>query len=204
MFDSPFCNGDVTDVLQPGVNMPEPQQTESFPGGIQGERPGYFAVSGASLYTVLHQLEKPVARILLVGPFTLERHTSYRAWVQWARYLATKGIEVLRYDYRGVGESTGRFEDMTFESWADDVQCLSAWLRKRGEDVPLVLHGLEMGAVLAGRAFDAGVADALLLWSAPANANQVLRSTLQRWIGPQQLLKSPEERKPPSHYYRLL
>ena len=63
---------------------------------------------------------------------------------------------------------------------------------------------LEMGGVLAGRAFDAGVADALLLWSAPANANQVLRSTLQRWIGPQQLLKSPEERRPPSHYFRLL
>ena len=71
--------------------MPELQQTESFPGGIQGERPGYFAVCGASLYTVLHQVEKPVARILLVGPFTLERHTSYRAWVQWARYLASQG-----------------------------------------------------------------------------------------------------------------
>jgi hypothetical protein len=184
--------------------MPEPQQTERFPAGILGERPGYFAVCGASLYTVMHPVENPVARILLVGPFTLERHTSYRAWVQWARYLAAKGVEVLRYDYRGIGESTGRFEDMTFESWADDVQCLSAWLRKRGEDVPLVLHGLEMGGVLAGRAFDAGVADALLLWSAPANANQVLRSTLQRWIGPQQLLKSPEERRSPSHYFRLL
>jgi len=114
-------------------------------------------------------------------------------------FLAAKGIEVLRYDYRGVGEQyPGRFEDMTFESWADDVQCLSAWLRKRGEDVPLVLHGLEMGGVLAGRAFDGrSVADALLLLvSACPNANQVLRSTLQRWIGPQQLLKSPRNAGP--------
>ena len=116
--------------------MPQLQQTDRFPTGILGERPGYFAVCGASLYTVLHPVENPVARILLVGPFTLERHTSYRAWTQWARFLAAQGIEVLRYDYRGIGESTGRFEDMTFESWADDVQCLSAWLRKRGRMYP--------------------------------------------------------------------
>jgi pimeloyl-ACP methyl ester carboxylesterase len=118
--------------------------------------------------------------------------------------LAAKGIEVLRYDYRGVGESTGVFEDMTFESWIDDVQHLSAWLRKRGEDVPLILHGLELGGLLAARTFHNGEADALILWSAPANANKVLRSTLQRWIGPQQLLKLEDERRPPSHYFRLL
>jgi hypothetical protein len=43
-----------------------------------------------------------------------------------------------------------------------------------------------------------------VLWSAPVNANKVLRSTLQRWIGPQQLLKREEDRRPPSHYFRLL
>ena len=52
------------------------------------------------LYTVLHEVQDPRARVPLVGPFTLERHTSYRAWVQWARYLAARRIEVLRYDLR--------------------------------------------------------------------------------------------------------
>jgi pimeloyl-ACP methyl ester carboxylesterase len=179
-------------------------QIQSCPYSILDERAGYFPVSGAHLYTVLHEVENPVARVLLVGPFASERHTSYRTWVQWARYLAAKGIEVLRYDYRGVGESTGSFEDMTFESWIDDVQHLSAWLRKRGEDVPLILHGLELGGLLAARTFHNGEADALILWSAPANANSLLRSTLQRWIGPQQLLKREDERRPPSHYFRLL
>jgi pimeloyl-ACP methyl ester carboxylesterase len=111
---------------------------------------------------------------------------------------------VLRFDYRGVGESTGEFRDMSFRSWVDDIERLSAWLRKRDGDAPLILHGLEMGGLLAGKAFHNGEADALVLWSAPVNANKVLRSTLQRWIGPQQLLKPEEDRRPSSHYFRLL
>jgi pimeloyl-ACP methyl ester carboxylesterase len=174
------------------------------PSSVLAESAGYFEVPGAHLYTVLHRVEEPVARLLLVGPFASERHTAYLPWVRWARYLASKRIEVLRYDYRGVGESTGLFKDMTCESWMDDVQHLTAWLRDRRDNVPLILHGLEMGGILAARAFQDGGSDALILWSAPANANKVLRSTLQRWIGPQQLLKSEDERRPPSHYFRLL
>jgi hypothetical protein len=168
------------------------------------ERPGYFPVSGGHLYTVLHEVAQPVARVLLVGPSASERHLSYRPWVQWARYLAARNIEVLRYDYRGVGESTGVFEEMTFDHWTDDVASLATWLKDRGREVPLVLHGLELGGLLAARAFDGGQGDALLLWSAAANANKMLRSALLRWIGPQQMMKPVSERTPPSYYFQLL
>jgi pimeloyl-ACP methyl ester carboxylesterase len=180
------------------------KQTAVYSNSILAERPGYFPVDDESLYTVLHEVHNPIARVLLVGPFASERHTSYRSWVQWARYLTAKNVEVLRYDYRGVGESTGLFEDMTLDLWMDDVHRLSGWFGKRGKDIPLILHGLELGALLAARTFDHGEADALILWAAPDNANQVLRSTLQRWIGPQQLLKRPEERRSPSQYFRDL
>ena len=147
------------------------------------EEAGYFKVSDAHLYTVLHRVEDPVARVLLVGPFASERHQSYLPWARWARYLAARQIEVLRYDYRGIGESTGIFEEMSFPNWGEDVDLLSSWLKERSPNVPLVLHGLEMGALLAGRSFHNGAGDALLMWSPPANANQSLRSTLLRWVG---------------------
>src|ERR1700722_5808985 len=115
---------------------------------LNADHPGFFPVRGEHLYTVLHEVKEPVARVLLVGAFTLERHTSYRAWVQWARYLAARQIEVLRYDYRGIGESTGLFEEMSFENWSEDVRLLSEWLNDRSPRLPLILHGLELGAIL--------------------------------------------------------
>src|ERR1700761_5607578 len=99
------------------------EPTLDFPGidSALVENPGYFDVPGAHLYTVLHKVRKPIARALFVGPFAAERHSSYIPWVLWARYLAARGIEVLRYDYRGVGESSGVFEEMSFVEWSEDL-----------------------------------------------------------------------------------
>jgi hypothetical protein len=175
-------------------------QTSSGPA----ERGGYFEVPGAHLYTVLHRVTKPMARVLLVGPFAAERHNSYIPWVLWARYLAERGIEVLRYDYRGIGESSGAFEEMSFTDWSEDVHLLGKWLNGRSPEVPLVLHGLGVGALLASRAFDGGVGEALLLWSPPESANQALRSAVVRWINVEQLFKYGDERKPASAFIQEL
>ena len=179
-------------------------QTQVQPKQHLPERAGYFPVSGAHLYTVLHEVKNPVARVLLVGPFASERHNSFLPWVRWARYLAEGDIEVLRYDYRGIGESTGAFEQMTFADWRQDVRLLSAWLEARSPHVPLVLHGLGLGAVLAGDAFDLGIGQSLLLWSPPLNANQALRATLMRWVGLEQIFKFGDDRKTASDYIREL
>ena len=132
-------------------------QTQLYTDDALVEHAGYCKVSGAYLYTVLHEVPDPLARVLLIGPFASERHNSYLPWVRWARYLAAKGIEVLRYDYRGIGESTGIFEEMTFDHWSEDVELLADWLKSRSPEVPLVLHGLEIGALLAGNAFHSGI-----------------------------------------------
>jgi len=183
---------------------PNPVHKQTHRDGAVLECAGYFTVSGAALYTVLHEVPDPVARVLLVGPFASERHFSYHPWVRWARYLAARGIEVLRYDYRGVGESTGGFEEMGFDHWSEDVGLLADWLSSRSQGVPLLLHGLEIGAILAARSFEQGLGDGLLLWSPPAHANQALRSSLVRWAGLEQLFESAENRRSAADYIRQL
>jgi len=179
-------------------------QTEHQQNSNMREQAKYFEVPGAHLYTVLHSVADPVARVLFVGPFASERQNTYMPWVRWARYLAERKIEVLRYDYRGIGESTGVFEEMTFGDWEEDVRLLAEWLNYQSPNVPLILHGLEMGALLAGRAFHAGAGDGLLLWAPPTTANQALRSTLKRRIGIEQLFKRGSHQKSVSDYIREL
>ena len=186
-----------------GMNSVIDRVADKASGG-PAERGGYFEVPGAHLYTVLHRVTKPIARVLLVGPFAGERHSSYIPWVLWARYLAQRGIEVLRYDYRGIGESSGAFEEMSFSEWSEDVHLLAKWLKEQSPEVPLVLHGLGVGALLASRAFHGGMGEALLLWSPPESANQALRSSVVRWINVEQLFKYGDERKPPSAFIQEL
>ena len=184
----------------PEERITEPMQTFPKTKTELSECASYFQVPGAHLYTVLHRTTAPVARVLLVGPFASERQNSYLPWVRWARHLAARNIEVLRFDYRGVGESLGLFEDMTFKDWHADLQFLTDWFASRTPALPLILHGLEMGALLAAKSFDSDLGDALLLWSPPANANLALRSTLLRWVGLEQLLTPGAERRSASDY----
>ena len=179
-------------------------ETEHNLGAQLVEQPGYLQVPGAHLYTVLHAVPDPVARVLLIGPFGPERSTSYTPWVRWARYLAARRVECLRYDYRGVGESTGSFEQMSFDTWSEDVELLARWLRRRSPAVPLVLHGLELGALLASQALAANLGDALLLWSPPKSAHEVLRAWLLRRIAFDNLARYGGERRQTADYLRQL
>ena len=168
------------------------------------ERAGYFEFAGEHLYSVVHQVTDPIAQVLLVGPFAAERHFGYVPWVRWARYLAARRIDVLRFDYRGVGESTGVFEEMSFGDWADDVEFFAGLLKRQRPDLPLILHGLELGALLASKTFEKQLGDALLLWAAPGSGNDVLRAALSRRVAVDHTFKGANMGKRWPDYVRLL
>ena len=101
-------------------------------------------------------------------------------------YLTRKGIGVLRYDDRGVGESTGDFVKATSADFATDVESAIAYLKTREEvdktKIGLIGHseGGLIGPMVANRSSD--VAFIVLLAGPGVPGDQVLLSQ-QRLIG---------------------
>ncbi|QSQ27177.1 alpha/beta hydrolase [Pyxidicoccus parkwayensis] len=147
------------------------------------EAPGYLTQGEHSLYFVHHRAPGGSrAAVLLVGPLGLERAHAYIVWTRWARHLASRGVDALRLDYRGCGESTGRFEDMTLPRWEEDVRAGLDYLRRECPGVPVVLHGLRLGALLAARVFQQERAEGLLLWDPPESGRAHLMEVLRRKV----------------------
>lgn len=64
-----------------------------------------------------------------------------------ARAAVDAGAAALRFNFRGVGRSEGRFDDG--EGEADDLAAAENWLTGRWPDVPLWRMGFSFGAAMA-------------------------------------------------------
>src|ERR1043165_4811232 len=99
-------------VSSPGGTMPPP---------LLDEEPGYLSVGSDQLYYVHHRASGTKrGGVVIAPPFASERSDSYLTCVRWARQLAAIGFDALRFDYRGIGESTGDFRKLTLADRRED------------------------------------------------------------------------------------
>lgn len=83
--------------------------------------PLIFDCDGDTLHGLLHQPPVPAARGVLIvvgGPQT--KVGSHRQFLLLARSLAAAGVPAMRFDYRGMGDSTGDTRD--FEQIGADIR----------------------------------------------------------------------------------
>jgi len=81
--------------------------------------------------------------------FTCNKNIKTAAYI--ARGLAERGFSVLRLDFRGLGESEGRFEDATLTTNVEDVIAASDFL-EREYSAPKLLIGHSFGGPAVIRA----------------------------------------------------
>lgn len=108
-----------------------------------------FVCRNQVLIGVLHRPAQPAARgVLIVTGGPQYRAGSHRQFVLLGRHLAAHGIAVMRFDYRGMGDSEGN--PRPFEQIDDDLQAaIRAFFATLPSLRELVLWGLCDGASAA-------------------------------------------------------
>lgn len=99
---------------------------------------------------MLCEAQAPRAAVLLLPPFFHEGQRSYRLFALLADALAARGVSVLRFDYRGSGESSGEDAEFLPSRALDDADAMLALLRQHA-GVPITVVGVRAGALLAER-----------------------------------------------------
>ncbi len=75
-----------------------------------------------------------------------------RYYEDWARHLASRGLSVLTYDYRGVGRSRSMplaDDPVTMRDWIDDATIAQHCMAELDRDIPLVAIGHSFGGQIA-------------------------------------------------------
>ncbi|MEM2740233.1 MAG: alpha/beta fold hydrolase [Candidatus Bathyarchaeia archaeon] len=119
-------------------------------------KPVVFRSEGQCLVGILHTPSDVGCRgrapgIVMLHGFTGNKTEAHRLFVHVARSLCNSGFIVLRFDFRGSGDSDGEFEDMTLPGEVSDAgEALSLLMRRRYIDRSRVgVLGLSMGGRVA-------------------------------------------------------
>lgn len=151
-----------------------------------GEQPLFFGPSDARRFGVLHS-PAPGAfggapwSVLVLAPLAHEHGFAHRMLVELARALARAGAHVFRFDYRGHGDSAGRFEQFTLDDLRADAELALEELEVRTGSPCRVIFGLRMGAPLAIElaAKRGASAPILALWEPIAQGDKHLDEVLR-------------------------
>lgn len=157
------------------------------------ETPLFFPSDGQRLFGLFHEAAGDNPRGLgwvFCHPFAEEKLWAHRVYVNMAREFARHGMPVLRFDYRGYGDSEGQFEHSTLSGQVEDIQVAIEILRTRAPRLRHIgLLGLRYGSTLAllAAADNPGI-DHLILWDPVVNTEQYLQDQLRSNLTTQMVL----------------
>lgn len=149
-----------------------------------------FEVQGQRVYGMLHLPDgtsdtgKKVPAVAMCHGFTGNRIEAHRLFVKAARHFVQHGIAVLRFDFRGSGESEGDFEQVTVSGEIADALAALQFLRQQPhvDAERLGLIGLSLGGCVAAcAAAQDGRVKALVLWAAVGDLKELF---ISRWGEP--------------------
>ncbi|MBK8256283.1 MAG: alpha/beta hydrolase [Polyangiaceae bacterium] len=129
--------------------------------------PFFFGDSSSPLWGVVDEPPAAVERghgVLICPPIGHEYVRCHWALRQVASTLAKQGHHVLRFDWHGVGDSSGSMFQATVARWCEDVHTASRELLDSTGVSSMSIVAVRLGAALAARAAKKVKARAFVVW----------------------------------------
>lgn len=150
-----------------------PTRRVRFPGALGHELAGQLELPEPAAFP------GPLSWALLAHCFTCGK--DLKSFVRLARALAERGIAVLRFDFTGIGESGGAFDETTFTSNLGDIAAAARWLREH-HHAPEILIGHSLGGTASLAAAHAVPESQLVVTIASPASTDRFRETLERRV----------------------
>jgi pimeloyl-ACP methyl ester carboxylesterase len=161
------------------------------------------------LSAVLHDCGHKDNLVVMAHGFTSHKMESARLFVTAARAFAKKGINILRFDFIGSGDSSGGFNEMSPNTEIADLLFILRWARQRFQRIGLI--GMSLGgavSICASAKAPQGVPAFLVTWSAvprfsdwrsrPDSVDEQNYCT-PNWVGPQFYSDRPSQDVPEAY-----
>jgi uncharacterized protein len=146
---------------------------------------------GKRLFGVTHAAGGGRRKLALVycAPLFEEKLWGHRVAVNFARFMAARGVAVLRFDYFGDGESEGLFEQASVSSRMRDIEDAAALLRDRTAAERVFAVGLCYGATLAlSVALSSSQLDGVVAWAPVMDGEKYLGDLLRASVAAQMVV----------------
>ncbi|MCW8934255.1 MAG: alpha/beta hydrolase [Gammaproteobacteria bacterium] len=153
------------------------------------ETPLFFENSGQKLFGVIHKPDNLNINkaIVFCHAFAEEKLWSHRVYVSLARSLVKLGYLVMRFDYRGYGDSEGDFSSCSITSYKSDIQCAVEYLRNEYSGLTEIgLFGHRLGASIAVNIKDEiNINGPIILWDPITDGDRYMQEFLRSHLSTQ-------------------
>lgn len=143
------------------------------------EDAGFLVRPDGALFVVVHRpaAGPALGSVTLCSSLFAEQHTDYRREVRLARVLASAGFAVIRFHYRGLGNSAPA--PGSVEAFARDALDVTLAARRMTPVSRVAFAGVGVGSLVASRALLAHQEAPLLLWKPVVDGAQFFRDFLR-------------------------
>lgn len=139
----------------------------------------YFGDPAKQLFGVYHasqSQQKSSIGLVMCYPIWHEYHYYHRAYIILAKALSLAGIDVLRFDYYGSGDSSGDDSECSMTQWCRDISTAVKELKYGCGLKKICLLGSRFGGSLAMRVgSESGEIDGIVLWDPVVGGREYLR-----------------------------